>query len=74
MNIFQRFKMTAPEGKIARTIWTKIQNALNPTHLEVINESSRHVGHDAVKNVESKETHFRLVVVAEEFKDMVPNN
>lgn len=43
------------------TIQTIIQNSLNPTHLEVINESDNH-------NVPpGSESHFKLVVVSDEF-------
>ena len=39
-------------------------NTLNPTHLEVINESSGHGGY-----FPGKESHFKVVVVSEDFRD-----
>ena len=50
---------------VATSIKSKIFAALTPTHLEVINESSRH-------NVPAgSETHFKVVVVSSSF-DGVP--
>lgn len=48
---------------IQETIEKKIKEQLNITHLEVINESHLHAGH-AHGGVD---THFRVVVVAEDF-------
>lgn len=46
-----------------QTIETKINEALDPVHLEVINESSMH-------NVPpGSESHFKLIVVSERFVD-----
>ncbi len=46
---------------VAETIQRKIENALSPEHLELINESSQH-------NVPNgSESHFKLVVVATAF-------
>lgn len=38
----------------------KLEIALNPTHLEVINESHNHSG-------EATQSHFKLIVVSEQF-------
>jgi len=44
------------------TITQKLKNALSPVHLEVINESHMH-------NVpEGSESHFKVVIVSDEFK------
>ncbi|ADN75100.1 transcriptional regulator, BolA protein family [Ferrimonas balearica DSM 9799] len=43
-----------------QTIETKIQAALSPTHMEVINESHMHRG-------PAEESHFKLIVVSEQF-------
>ena len=40
-------------------------STLNPTHLEVINESSGHGGY-----FPGKESHFKVVVVSEEFQGL----
>ena len=46
-----------------QTITSKLEKALSPEHLEVINESHMH-------NVpEGSESHFKLVIVSDEFKD-----
>ena len=48
---------------IQETITTKLNNAFSPEHLEVINESYMH-------NVpEGSESHFKVVIVCDEFKD-----
>ncbi|MGO1792783.1 MAG: transcriptional regulator BolA [Oceanisphaera sp.] len=46
---------------IAEQIEQKIQTALQPVHLEVINESYMH------RVLPGSETHFKLVVVSERF-------
>lgn len=43
------------------TIETKIQAALNPSHMEVINESYMHRG-------PAEESHFKLIVVSDQFE------
>ncbi len=57
--------MTAPESSpttVQREIEAKLAAALDPQHLEVINESRNH-------NVpRGSETHFKVVVVAAEFE------
>jgi transcriptional regulator, BolA protein family len=41
----------------------QLESALNPTHLEVINESHQHSG-------SASESHFKLVVVSDYFSDL----
>jgi len=51
---------------IQQTITSKLEKALSPEHLEVINESHMH-------NVpEGSESHFKLVIVSDEFKHKMP--
>ena len=46
-----------------QTITSKLEKALSPEHLEVINESYMH-------NVpEGSESHFKVVIVSDDFKD-----
>ncbi len=46
-----------------QTITSKLEQALSPEHLEVINESHMH-------NVpKGSESHFKVVIVSDEFKD-----
>lgn len=53
--------MTEPNGAVAQTINNILVDALAPVHLDIINESSSH-------NVPANsETHFKVVVVSEEF-------
>ena len=47
--------------KVQKRIETKIRNSLDPAHLEVINESHMH------HVPPGSESHFRLVIVSEEF-------
>ncbi|NWX93578.1 BOLA1 protein, partial [Nothoprocta pentlandii] len=49
------------EGPVARAIRAKLQAALEPTHLQVVNESHRHTGPAGA------ESHFAVVVVSERF-------
>ena len=52
------------EGPIFTSIQSKLTNSFNPTHLDIINESYMH-------NVpKGSETHFKVVVVSEKFKNM----
>lgn len=46
----------------------KISEALNPTTLEIYNDSQMHAHHKAMQGSVSKETHFRLVITSEAFK------
>jgi BolA protein len=58
--------MTAPStGPIQLAIATRLTEALDPTHLEVINESAQHRGHAGDDG--SGESHFRVVVESVSF-------
>eukprot|EP00350_Pseudokeronopsis_sp_OXSARD2_P000151 CAMPEP_0170557824 /NCGR_PEP_ID=MMETSP0211-20121228/30427_1 /TAXON_ID=311385 /ORGANISM="Pseudokeronopsis sp., Strain OXSARD2" /LENGTH=68 /DNA_ID=CAMNT_0010869199 /DNA_START=36 /DNA_END=242 /DNA_ORIENTATION=+ len=47
----------------------KITKALEPAHLDIIDESSGHAGHAAMENhVKSSETHFKVIVVSNNFE------
>jgi len=50
-------------GPVAQSIGAKLSAALKPEHLDVVNESYMH------KVAPGSETHFRVVVVSEEFRD-----
>ncbi len=53
--------MTEPVGTVAQTINNILVDALAPVHLDILNESSKH-------NVPANsETHFKVVVVSEDF-------
>lgn len=61
---------------IQHTIQSKLQQALTPQRLEVINESHQHAGHHHVESGHhatfdgTGETHFRVRIVAETFAGM----
>lgn len=55
---------------IAASIRAKLTGALNPTQLELLDESSHHAGHAGMQGLAAQETHFRLTVVAEAFRGM----
>ncbi len=46
----------------------QITEHLNPSHLEIINESHLHVGHAGDDG--SGQTHFKVVVVSDQFNGM----
>ena len=50
---------------MAARITEKLEAALTPQHLEVIDESHQHAGHGGWR--EGGETHFRVVLVADAF-------
>ncbi|MCC2981445.1 BolA family protein [Sphingomonas sp. IC4-52] len=53
--------MTTPStGPVQQAITARLASALEPTHLEVINESAHHRGHAGDDG--SGESHFRVVV------------
>lgn len=54
--------------KKADLIKSRLEKALNPQHLEIINESGRHSGHAGDDG--SGESHFKLIVVSSHFENM----
>ncbi len=48
---------------------TERLSALNPTHLEIIDESHMHVGHEGAKGGAG---HFRVIIASEQFKGIAP--
>ncbi len=57
--------MSQSETSVAARIETKLQAALSPEKLDVIDESHLHAGHAGARP--EGETHFRLLVVASAF-------
>ena len=58
--------MTDPStGAVAQEITARLIAALDPTHLDVINESAHHAGH--MGDDGSGESHFRVVVESRAF-------
>ncbi len=60
----------AEKGPIYRSIQSKISASLIPAHLEIIDDSSKHAGHAAMKGLNPKETHFRVTIVSEKFQGL----
>ncbi|HEX8528307.1 BolA family protein [Allosphingosinicella sp.] len=61
--------MTNPStGPVAREIAQRLEAALAPSRLEVINDSEQHRGHGGYDG--SGESHFTVVVEAEAFRGM----
>ena len=54
--------------EMAKIIENKLQEALTPSHLEVINESHLHAGHAGDDG--SGESHFRIVISFDKFEDL----
>lgn len=48
---------------------TERLGALNPTHLEIIDESHMHIGHEGAKDGAG---HFRVIIASEQFKGIAP--
>ena len=58
-------KMNAAPGPVAKRISEKLERALSPRHLEVIDESHLHAGHAGSRP--GGETHFKVKMVADGF-------
>ncbi|KAI4156596.1 MAG: hypothetical protein LQ340_000143 [Diploschistes diacapsis] len=58
----------ASDTPIENAIRAKLTEALNPTTLEVYNDSHLHAHHRAMQGSTSRETHFRVVITSNEFK------
>lgn len=52
-------------GPVAAEIATRLSSALDPTHLEVINDSGKHAGH--MGDDGSGESHFTVIVESAAF-------
>jgi len=52
--------------RVADRIRSKLTAALQPSHLEIVDESHRHKGHAGARP--NGESHFRVEVVAETFR------
>lgn len=65
-----RSRKDKPEGPLAIAIREKLTEKLNPSVLEVINDSHLHAGHSAMRAIGGGggETHFTVNVVSAEFE------
>jgi BolA protein len=57
---------TIATGPIASEITARLTEALDPTHLEVINDSGRHAGHSGDNG--TGESHFTVVIESRAFE------
>ncbi|SPO02277.1 related to Putative DNA repair protein [Cephalotrichum gorgonifer] len=82
--MFRRYAFGLPPGRqlstmsssttpIEDAIRSKVTAALQPTTLEVYNDSQLHAHHKAMVGQTSKETHFRLVIISDAFKSKMQN-
>ncbi|KAK9694723.1 BolA domain UV induced protein Uvi31 [Basidiobolus ranarum] len=55
-------------GPIYLSMEKKLTEGLKPEKLEIVNESHLHAHHAPMKGVTSKETHFRVYVVSDQFE------
>ncbi|KAI8820433.1 bola protein [Fimicolochytrium jonesii] len=55
-------------GPVYSSIETKLTEALQPTVLEIVDESYKHAGHAAMKGLKPVETHFRVTAVSSKFE------
>ncbi|ORZ01486.1 bola-like protein-domain-containing protein [Syncephalastrum racemosum] len=58
---------SSDKGPTYTSIESKINEALHPSFLEIINESHLHAHHAPMRGNTNPETHFRVTVVSEEF-------
>ncbi|KIW07022.1 uncharacterized protein PV09_01916 [Verruconis gallopava] len=58
----------ASSTPVEDTIRAKLTEALQPTRLEIYNDSHLHAHHKAMEGSTSKETHFRVVVTSQAFE------
>lgn len=57
-------------GPIASSIKGKLENAFNPSQLQVIDESHRHAGHAGMAGHKAEESHFRVVIRSKAFEGL----
>lgn len=55
---------------MAERIRANLTAALAPARVELVDESTHHAGHAAMKGLPAGETHFRLLVVSEHFRGL----
>ncbi|KAJ2557861.1 BolA domain UV induced protein Uvi31 [Coemansia sp. RSA 1933] len=58
------------EGPMEQTIRRVINQAFEPTDLDIDNESHKHRHHVAMRGTESTETHFKVRIVSDKFNGM----
>ncbi|KAI3319335.1 bola protein [Xylariaceae sp. AK1471] len=56
------------ETPMEDAIRTKVTEALNPSRLEIFNDSHKHAHHKPMQGSTSRETHFRVVITSKAFQ------
>ncbi len=51
-------------GQVSKRITAKLQQAFQPSLLELADDSARHAGHAAMKGLAAEETHFTITISA----------
>eukprot|EP00922_Rhytidocystis_sp_ex-Travisia-forbesii_P016705 GHVS01024984.1.p1 GENE.GHVS01024984.1~~GHVS01024984.1.p1 ORF type:complete len:109 (-),score=16.86 GHVS01024984.1:343-669(-) len=71
---FRRFFAAAmakdETGPVTNAIRSKLEQQLAPIKLNIVDESHLHKGHQAMKNLRSAETHFRVDVYSSKFEGL----
>jgi stress-induced morphogen len=55
---------------VYKAIVSKLQEGLQPTEIELIDDSASHRGHAGMKGKDAIESHFKLRVVSEKFEGL----
>jgi BolA family transcriptional regulator, general stress-responsive regulator len=55
-------------GEIAERIQNKLESALAPTRLEIVDDSAKHSGHSGAR--EGGESHFSVLIVSQAFEGL----
>ncbi|GAW25455.1 hypothetical protein SAMD00023353_0700570 [Rosellinia necatrix] len=58
----------ASETPMEDAIRNKVTEALNPSRLEIHNDSHKHAHHKPMQGSVSRETHFRVVITSDVFR------
>ncbi|KFG59644.1 BolA family protein [Toxoplasma gondii RUB] len=61
---------TTLKGPVTLAIEKKLTEGLQPTQLQVVDETPLHAGHEGTQGLRSAETHFRIFVKSAEFKGL----
>ncbi len=54
--------------KIAQVIENKLREALDPIHLDIIDDSARHAGHAG--HTGAGESHYKIYIVSQDFENI----
>ncbi|KAJ1969853.1 BolA domain UV induced protein Uvi31 [Dispira parvispora] len=63
---------TSVPGPVELSIRDKLTERFHPVRLYIVNESHKHAHHAPMRGVTSKETHFRVTIVSDEFESLRP--